>query len=157
MKSLIFGIVIATIGCSAAQAVECSVDPNARPCTFSFEGEAWTLISGGRLGAPVSAQHMTPGFGAQCPQHAITQVPVKATAGGPSMKMTKEQTFRGDTRWHNLCDRRAPIPNAQAAAPIRPSVEGVPQPLPRRKISPQGVYQAFDLEEDDEEDEGDDH
>ena len=122
MKKLIFSstmfalaLAASTLATSAiaAQTAYPSCQLSAPPCVFPFENDTWLLTHGGR-GTPMTAVHMTPGFGAFCPQHAITLEPAKPTAGGRKYAMTPDEKFRGDVRFHVMCDRTVHLDGPQA-------------------------------------------
>jgi hypothetical protein len=87
--------------------------------TFEFEGARWTITNSAD-GAPVTAIHMTPGFGQVCPQHAIR---IEKTTRGPGL--TKDQAFRGDHQWHVMCDRAANAADHPVVQPHAPHPSGV--------------------------------
>lgn len=68
---------------------------------FTFKDDAgivWTVTTPGI--APPSKLHMSADAAKACPSLRIKLEPSKL---GP--KMTAEQKFRGDKRWHIVCDR----------------------------------------------------
>ena len=79
--------------------------------TFDADGVTWTVVGGGD-GAPVSALHMSAGAAQACPTHTVKFDSVKTTTGGRAMRMTKDQKFRGDHRWHIVCVRDVPTPRS---------------------------------------------
>ena len=78
------------------------------PITFKdASGNVWTVTEGGN-NAEVSKLHISPDAAKACPG---LRVKLEASKLGP--KMEKDQKFRGDKRWHIVCDR-SPLPQQAA-------------------------------------------
>lgn len=126
-----------------AAALLVSVPAFADPITFKDPaGVVWTVTEGGN-GADISKLYMSADAATACPGHRIK---LEASKLGPAM--TKDQKFRGDQRWHIVCDRTpvqqqraaeqpvaptqpAPVPQAQAQRLPETPRAGVPADRPR--------------------------
>lgn len=87
---------------AAAAALALTTPAFADPVTFKDSaGNVWTVTTPG-IAAP-SGLHMPPDAAQACPG---LRIKLEASKGGP--KMSKEQKFRGDQRWHIVCDRSQP-------------------------------------------------
>ncbi len=113
---------------------------------FTFEGQTWTII--GSSGAPVTRVDdlMTPGAARRCPNRVVKLEARRASTGTTAQRMTTEQKFAGDKRWHIVCQHSEPERRAEAAAP--PPVAARPaagpdvvatRPAPTRRAPPAWV------------------
>ena len=119
-----------------------------QPITFEFEGAPWIIRHIGGASrqvvekyahSPMTRNLMTPGFGNVCRNHVVDLKKVANTIGDRDMRMTREQKFRGDGRFHVECAFDAPpfrvseSSAAPAPAASSPAVAATPAPLNSRR------------------------
>ena len=99
----------------------------ADPITFKDpNGITWTVTEGGN-NADISKLYMSPDAAKACP---TLRVKLETSKLGPAMD--KAQKFRGDQRWHIVCDRSTPPATASAA----PTQQQVAPPAQRQSAPP---------------------